>query len=230
MGKYTYLFLDFITILFPICMSFEKKIFFFAKWKFAFAAMLVVGLIFLVWDSFFTYLGVWGFNSDYILGVFIYNLPLEEVLFFITVPFSCLFIYECVDVYLKQKYTYFKSNYINIFFIILLISVGCINTTKLYSAFAFIGSGLYLTYNVIVTKSNYLAQFWITIIIVLIPFFIVNSILTGTFLESPVVWYNGMHNIGARIGTIPIEDLAYNLLMLLMCVTFYERFKKIQLN
>ncbi len=228
MSKFTYLFINFITIFFPLIMSFEKKIFFFSKWKFVFASMLVVGTFFLFWDSFFTYLGVWGFNPDYITEIYVYNLPLEEILFFVTVPFACMFIYECVHFYLKEKLIYFKSNYINIFAIILLICTGCYYTKYWYTALACIGAGIYLTYHLTVTKSNFLAQFWVTFLIILVPFFVVNSVLTGLFTDAPIVWYNNSHNLGLRLGTIPIEDLAYNLLLVLMSITFYERFKNLK--
>lgn len=227
MGTYTYLTINFLTILFPLIMSFEKKIFFFSMWKFVFPSMLIVGAFFILFDSFFTYLGVWGFNPDYVLGIYIYNLPIEEILFFLTVPFSCIFIYECVNIYLSDKIKYFKSNIINNLIIISFVFIGCIFTTKWYTAFAFIGAALYLIYNIMVIKSNHLGQFWMSYLLILIPFIVVNSILTGTFLSNPIVWYNNNHNLGIRILTIPVEDFAYNLLLVLMNITFYERFKSL---
>lgn len=51
-------------------------------------------------------------------------------------------------------------------------------------------------------------------------FLLVNGILTAL----PVVIYNDMENIGLRIYTIPLEDNAYGLLMLLLNVSLMEYF------
>jgi lycopene cyclase domain-containing protein len=60
--------------------------------------------------------------------------------------------------------------------------------------------------------------------VVLIPFFIVNGLLTGTGLEEPVVWYNNQENVGIRLLTIPIEDTIYGFLLIGLNITLYETF------
>jgi lycopene cyclase domain-containing protein len=67
-----------------------------------------------------------------------------------------------------------------------------------------------------------------TFLVAIIPFLIVNGILTGSFTEEPVVWYNGNHIIGIRIFTIPMEDVFYNYCMLLPITAIYEWIKKRQ--
>ncbi|MFZ1617834.1 MAG: lycopene cyclase domain-containing protein, partial [Flavobacteriales bacterium] len=62
--------------------------------------------------------------------------------------------------------------------------------------------------------------------ILLLPFMIVNGILTGSMLEEAVVWYNDAENLGVRIGTIPVEDVFYGLLMVLVPITIYEALLK----
>lgn len=66
-------------------------------------------------------------------------------------------------------------------------------------------------------------RFFLTYLVILIPFFIVNGVLTGSGIEDQVVWYNNDENLGVRMGTIPIEDTIYNLGMLLtvLAITVY---------
>ena len=59
----------------------------------------------------------------------------------------------------------------------------------------------------------------------LIPFFIVNGILTGTGIDQEVVWYNNTENLGIRMGTIPVEDSLYSLSLMLMNITILEYLK-----
>jgi lycopene cyclase domain-containing protein len=39
----------------------------------------ITGLFFLFWDVLFTMKGVWSFNPQYIIGVTLWGLPLEEM-------------------------------------------------------------------------------------------------------------------------------------------------------
>ncbi len=58
----------------------------------------------------------------------------------------------------------------------------------------------------------------------LIPFFIVNGVLTGSGIENEVVWYNDAENIGIRLFTIPLEDSAYAFSMLLFNLVLFKFF------
>ena len=70
-----------------------------------------------------------------------------------------------------------------------------------------------------------LRPFLATYIVILIPFFLVNGILTGTGIEDQVVWYNNDENLGIRMLTIPVEDTIYNLGMLLTVFLSIEYFE-----
>ena len=75
-----------------------------------------------------------------------------------------------------------------------------------------------------------LRRFYISFLIILIPFFIVNGVLTGSFIAEPVVWYNDIENLGIRLFTIPVEDIGYAFNMLFLVVFFNEKFKKSKLT
>jgi lycopene cyclase domain-containing protein len=71
-------------------------------------------------------------------------------------------------------------------------------------------------------QPNWLSQFVLTYLICLIPFLVVNGLLTGAATESPVVWYNEKDFSGWRLLTIPLEDLFYNFDLLLGFVLLFE--------
>jgi len=73
-------------------------------------------------------------------------------------------------------------------------------------------------------RKDLLQQFFLTFLVMLIPFFIVNGILTGSFIEEQVVWYDNTQNIGVRIFTIPVEDSMYAFTMILTPLVLTEYF------
>ncbi|MFN6039186.1 MAG: lycopene cyclase domain-containing protein, partial [Bacteroidota bacterium] len=100
--KFLYLSIDAFTLLGPLILSFDKRVAFYKKWKPLFLAISIMMIIFIPWDILKTDHGVWGFNQDYICGIYFFNLPIEECLFFVCIPYACIFIYECLNYYLKK--------------------------------------------------------------------------------------------------------------------------------
>lgn len=194
--------------------------------------MLIPALFFLVWDELFTRIGVWSFNENYITGFKIGSLPVEEILFFVTVPYCCVFVYECIKIYFP-KLTHLQANKaITLFLLILFLSSGLIHSDKYYTATTFLFNAAFLLLFLIFRKwfgSFNLVLFLIAYAICLIPFFIVNGFLTAL----PVVQYNDAENMGIRIFSflpwpmhnIPVEDTFYGMLLILMNVVLYEKLR-----
>jgi len=67
--------------------------------------------------------------------------------------------------------------------------------------------------------------FYITYAVLLIPFSIVNGLLTGFSYPQPIVWYNNAENLGLRLVTIPVEDIFYGMLLILSITMIYEMIK-----
>jgi len=187
--------------------------------------MLGTMLVFIPWDIIKTAIGVWGFNPDYLSGIMFFNLPLEEVLFFIAIPYACLFTYHSLEYLVKKDYF---GPYARTFTIILaaaLLIIGLLNLHRTYTAVTFISTAIFLFLHIALIKGNYLGRFYFMYMIILVPFFLVNGALTGMFTPEPVVWYNDAENLGIRMITIPIEDSVYGLFMLLLNTTVYEFLK-----
>jgi lycopene cyclase domain-containing protein len=55
-------------------------------------------------------------------------------------------------------------------------------------------------------------------------------VLTGSFIENEVVWYNNAENLNIRMFTIPVEDTIYALSMLLTVFVLLEHFEAKKLD
>ena len=224
--NFLYLWVNLFSVLVPFAFSFHPKLLFFRQWKSALPAIAICALLFILWDIYFTKLGIWGFSPSYITGIFIFNLPLEEVLFFVCIPYCCLFTYHCLKILIEKDHFHKYQDHITLFLLIFLLYFGIMNTSKLYTSFTFFGLSLALVFIRYLYKPEWLSRFYFVYIVLLIPFFIVNGILTGTGLDHPVVWYNNLENLKIRILTIPFEDFFYGMLLILLNVFVYEHLNR----
>jgi len=225
MDKWLYVFINLGAISIPFLAGFDKRLRFDKQWRFLFPAMLLTMVIFIPWDMVKTFLGVWGFNPRYLIGFYIGNLPIEEWMFFIAIPYACLFTYHSLIYLVKKDYLGKYADVITLVLAVLLLIVGLLNTGRLYTSVTFVSTGLFLFFHRFIVKGEYMGRFYLMYLVTLIPFFIVNGLLTGSFIPEEVVFYDNTQNLGIRLGTIPVEDMVYGLLMLLMNVTWYEFFK-----
>jgi lycopene cyclase domain-containing protein len=219
--KYAYLLINFLTIIFPGLLSFDKRVQFFKSWKYIWLGMAITGLMFLFWDVLFTLNGVWSFNNKYITGIRFFELPLEEILFFLTVPFSCIFIYACLNYYVTWSIPQAVSKVISVLLILLSAAMLVAYHNRLYTLVTFSLLLVLMILLQFVFKSRWLSRFYMAYIVSLLPFYIVNGILTAI----PIVMYNNAENIAMRVGTIPVEDHFYSMALLVMNVGFFEYFK-----
>ncbi len=206
-----YLLLDLGVIIFPFLLSFDKKVHYVGDWGATFGALFAIGVPFLIHDYFFTEMGIWGFNPDYLTGYYLLNLPIEEVLFFVVVPYACTFVYACCRAYFtkidfKTFNLVFYVGMLLYAIVILVLGMGRWYSTMVAIIAFFLGGYLWV-------KRNDYPYLPIAVLLSMIPFFIMNSILTGSFTPAPIVWYDNAQNIGYRWGTIPAEDILYSFLL-----------------
>lgn len=224
--SYTYLFINAASLAIPLAFSFERRIQFFGQWKFWSLSIIIPGAFFIAWDVIFTNWGIWGFNSSYITGVYLLDLPIEEWLFFFCIPYACLFTYTALNHLFLKEINRRVTALITFSLAGILLLVLCFNMDKAYTSTTFSLLLLALLVHYWWIPGSYLGKFYIVYAFILIPFFIVNGVLTGSFIEGEVVWYNNQENLGLRIFTIPVEDTFYGMLLILMNVTIFESLKK----
>ncbi len=220
-NKYTYLLINVLTIFFPLILSFDKKVGFYKKWKYILPGLLITSVLYLAWDSVFTFKNVWSFNDDYILGVKLFGLPLEEMLFFVTVPFACIFIYECLICYFSLNINANVVRYISVFLLLVSLVLALLYADRLYSIINFLTLAVILLYTLMKPINLNMGKFYVAYAVSLIPFYMVNGILTSI----PIVSYNDAQNMGFRVGTIPFEDHFYSMSLILLNLIFFEYFR-----
>jgi lycopene cyclase domain-containing protein len=206
----------------PFLASFQKKAPFYKKWQYAIPALVVTSIIFIAWDALFVQEKIWGFNTQYVLGVYIGSLPIEEILFFICIPYASIFTYFALNHLVEKDHLFPHQELISSVLIVVLLIAGIYNIDKLYTGVTFVALALLLAFQMLKIRPRYMGRFYFSFAILLVPFFIVNGILTGSFIEEPVVWYDPLNILGMRIGTVPLEDIFYGLLLILMNVVIME--------
>lgn len=100
-SNYCYFTILAIACSYPLLQSFEKRIQFYKSWIYLLPAIFVMMSIHIPLDIIFTNIGVWRFNNELIYGILVFNLPIEEWLFFVIIPFSSLFIYKVLKYFFK---------------------------------------------------------------------------------------------------------------------------------
>jgi lycopene cyclase domain-containing protein len=218
----TYLLINFAIISVPLLYTPDKRVGYYRRLPAVSFSILVVGFCYLLWDVLVTAQGEWSFNSRYLTGIEILNLPLEEIMFFITVPYSCLFIYEVV--LYATKNSHFKiPNGVVIAMIVLLTAASIAFYRQGYTMKALVSCAVFLAATLLLDRSLIRSkQYWLWLVVCYIPFMIFNSVLTAL----PVVEYNSVAIWGVRFGTIPVEDFFYNYSMLSFYLLFYRMIRR----
>lgn len=218
----TYLWLNIASISIPLVFTFHPRLQFQRVWYAFWPATLLTAAIFIVWDVLYTRMGVWGFNPSHLIGLELASLPVEEWLFFLCIPYACVFTYHCLKRLLAPVYLTEAARKLGWMLALIFTGVGILKLDLLYTGVTCIATGFVLILHLSLTKSPYLGQFFLAYFVILLPFLLVNGILTGMFVSEPVVFYNDAENLNLRVLTIPIEDFVYCMLLLLINITIFE--------
>ena len=237
---YLYLTVDLAVLAIPLAFSFDRKVRFVRFWPALFPAIAVMMALFIPWDIAFTERGIWGFNPDYLSGLWIAGIPLEEWLFFLCIPYACLFTYESLKHYIPRpgggRFAVPASVLLALLCTVMAITladrwyiaVTCTLTALLSGGLAY-GATQWPS----VREWNH--RLWFAYLPLLVPFILSNGVLTGlrfwqyapfnrdvASVSDQIVWYNNDHNLQLRIFSMPVDDLFYGFLMIAMTVVAYE--------
>ena len=223
--KYEYLIFNIIVLSGPLFFGSLRQFYFLDNLKYALFSIFISAFPFLIWDASVTNRH-WFFAEEYTLGFRIFGLPFEEILFFFTVPYACLFTWQMVKKYFgadlgnKDKYSLNNKISLVISSIFLIISIIAINVGKEYTSLSALSFSLSILFDryfgskIFATK-RFLAYF------LFVSFF--TFIFNGYLTWRPIVTYDEIYQIGFRIFTIPIEDFFFGYALLILSTSLFEK-------
>ncbi len=221
-----YLVVDLLSISVPLLVSFHPRLNLHHRWMALFAAIGLSLIPYVIWDVYFTVNGYWGFNPQYLTGIYLFHLPIEEWLFFICIPYACVFTHlSLLEINPRMQLSKSATQRISYLLFVVFALFLVFNWSKAYTAVDMI-FGIIVLSLTLWKRPELLRSFYLTFLVMLIPFFIVNGILTGTGIEGNIVWYNDEENLGIRMGTIPVEDSVYAFSMILLNLLLFTEFSQ----
>ena len=236
MNDWTYLWVNLAVLSIPFIASFDRRVAFVKEWKAFWPACLLTMAGFIAWDVIFTARGIWGFNSAHLTGIDLLGLPIEEWLFFITVPYACVFTYTCFKKYIPNSPLGFGHRGLTVAMTGLCIGIALGFSDRAYLGLTSALCAVWL-FGTLLRWRSWMGHFWFAYLVLLVPFVISNGVLTGLdfwsypFLHNHpeaiadhIVWYNNEENSGWRLFTMPVDDLLYGLLLIGINVSLFEAF------
>ena len=219
--KFEYLLFNLIVIVGPVASQFNHQIKRISRWRLKLLANGIVMIPYIIWDVLVTD-SHWWFNKAYTLDFRLLGLPVEEWLFFITVPFGCLLVWETLpDTNLSTQMKPLR-HVRTVLYAALPIGIWVFSTGRQYTGLVLCCLGLVgladalLRTNLLLRPKTYL---YLAIVAGLILMF--NGYLTA----RPIVLYSEAYQSGYRILTIPVEDFGYGFTLVLFNAMLYEVLK-----
>lgn len=183
-----------------------------------FAAIAAVLVVYGLWDVWKTAGGVWGFNPRYAGATRFWHLPRGEWLFFVCVPYACLFILECVRAYFRDRRLVFGRPWIGAA-AAGFVAAAWVSRERTYTGTVFLSVAIVLAAMEWALPATLRSRnFWVALGLTYFPFLIANGVLTAL----PIVWYDDAQILAIRIGTIPVEDFFYSFSMLALATLVHD--------
>lgn len=219
---YVYLFIDVFAIGIPLAFSFTSSTPLYRKWKILWPSLFITAVIFASCDVVLTATGVWGYNPAFIIGMCVYGVPIEAILYFVCLPYFGIYIYFALTRMIEHDYLYNHHELISSALSIVLMVTGIYHLDKAYTGLAFVGLGAFLAFQMIVLKPRYMSRFYFAFPVILIPVMLAELVRTGAFTTKAPVWYNQDETLDLFLGTVPVENIFYSLLLMVLSTTVYE--------
>lgn len=210
--------IDLLVLALPLALSFDRKVAFWKKWPQVFAAIAAVVLVFGAWDAWMAARGIWSFNPAHAGTVRFLHLPPGEWLFFVCVPYACLFVLECVRAYFPDRVGQMNRAVVPAASAFFFVAAWMFRELG-YTATVFLSVGLVLAAMEWTAPATLRSRnFWAALGLTYLPFLVANGFLTGI----PIVLYDDAETLAIRAGPIPLEDFFFSFSMLALAILVHD--------
>ncbi|MBK9270648.1 MAG: hypothetical protein IPM48_03555 [Saprospiraceae bacterium] len=203
---------------------FGESMYFYKKWM---ISILMASIPFIIWDYFFSKMGIWGFNSKFITSFIPLGFPIEEVLWFPVIGICSLFVHELLLHYKPLK-TEYNARRGMIFIGVAALVLSVFNMDKMYTSLASLSvAGVVYLY----WMKRFGALFILAIrsfVLLIIPMVLFDGYLTGMFTAEGLVIYHPEEYLGLRIISIPVEDFLFGFSFILSIIWIQKIYHKIR--
>lgn len=217
--KTEYLIFNLFVLSGPLAFSYLRWSNFRSARKKAILAACLVAVPYIAWDIAVTG-SHWHFNRPYTLNARFLGLPAGEWLFFVSVPFACLFSWETLFFQRDEKAVPLLSLVRWCWVALLVVGMWVYVQGLGYTGLMLIALGLaalvdiFSRTEVLLRPRTYAFLGFVCLM---------TLIFNGYLTARPVVLYEASQQIGFRVWTIPIEDFGYGISLMLFNVVLYQR-------
>ncbi len=224
--QFEYLIFNIIVFSGPFVFGLLKPFYFVHRWMYTLISIIVVGIPFIIWDAIVT--GThWMFNDQYIIGLKYFNLPVEEWLFFVTVPFACMYTWEMISQRSTDKQIDIMKPIRKWLYVLPVPGMLLFISGLEYTGLVFIFLAIAILVDALLGTDLILQKRFLIYVAMIFGF---TLLFNGFLTWRPVVLYGESYQIGLRIFTIPIEDFGYGLSLLYLNTSIFEKLKSVNFS
>ena len=217
--KFEYLLFNLIVIVGPVVLQFNREIKHISQWRVKLLTNGIVMIPYIIWDVLVTG-SHWQFNKTYTFDFRLLGLPIEEWLFFITVPFGCLLVWETLpDARLSAQLRPLR-HVRTVLYATLPIGIWVFSTSRQYTGLVLCCFGLVGLADTLL-RTNLFLQLKTYLYLAIVAGLIL--VFNGYLTARPVVLYGEAYQSGYRVLTIPVEDFGYGFTLMLFNAMLYEK-------
>ena len=224
MKKHAYGIIPLLCFAGPFSMSFDRKVYFIQYLPATLVAIAIIGLSYILWDIIVTRKGHWRFNTEFVGTFRLLHLPIGEWLFFLLIPYACLFLFEVVAAYWGTGTAHPELTWLQYVLGCVFIVFAVIWRKQGYTCLAMTSVAVFfLSSGVLTPGAMFASGYLLSFLFIFLAFLLIN----GLYTSLPTIFYNRNEIFGLRLGSIPLEDFFYNLSYIGLVLTVYLAMKDV---